>query len=191
MEQDSCPDDFCPTEFLTLVTKFYYFNVNMKAKAPTFAFLALLFLPVVALAQEGTSVTQTLTVEVMPITKIAVSGNPGALLITASDDESGVLSVSDENSKYSMVTNLENMKIVASINNPMPVGTKLMVRLETTKGLSNGFVDVSDATSPVEVVTALGRGSDLNQKIAYTFAANVSAGPANTDTRVVTLTLTN
>jgi len=148
-------------------------------------------LPLVMFGQNGSSVTQTLTVEVKPITKIAVSGNPGALLITDGTSGSDVLSASDNNSKYSMMTNLDNMKIVASINTPMPNGTRLMIKLESTRGLSNGFVDVSNAMSPVEVVSGLGKGSDLDQTITYTFAANASVGQINADARVVTLTLTN
>ena len=139
----------------------------------------------------GSSVVQTLNIEVKPITKIAVSGNPGALYITDASAGSDVLSVSDNNSNYSMMTNLDNMKIVASIDNPMPEGTRLMMKLESSKGSSSGLVDVSNAMSPVEVVTALGKGSDLNQSITYTFAANASIGQINVDSRVVTLTLTN
>jgi len=169
---------------------FRYLGISMKAKLLTLL-LASLLLPILALAQVGSSVVQNLTVEVKPITKIAVSGNPGALYITDAQAGSDALSVSDNNSKYSMVTNVENMKIVASINNEMPTGTKLMVRLESSKGLSNGFVDVSNARAPVEVVTGLGKGSDLNQTITYTFAADASVGSINADTRVVTLTLTN
>jgi len=148
-------------------------------------------IPLVALAQTGSSVVQTLNIEVKPITKIAVSGNPGGLFITDASTGSDVLSVSDNNSNYSMMTNLDNMKIVASINNPMPEGTRLMMKLESSKGSSSGLVDVSNAMSPVEVVTALGKGSDLNQSITYTFAANASIGQLNVDSRVVTLTLTN
>lgn len=162
----------------------------MNAKSLT-SLLALLLLPILALAQVGASVVQNLTVEVKPIAKIAVSGNPGALYITDAQLGTDVTSVSDNNSKYSMVTNVDNMKIVASINDEMPAGTKLMVRLESSNGLSSGFVDVSSARAPVEVVTGLGKGSDLNQTITYTFAADVSVGAVNTDTRVVTLTLTN
>ena len=150
-----------------------------------------LLIPLVALAQTGSSVVQTLNIEVKPITKIAVSGNPGALYITDASAGSDVLTVSDNNSNYSMMTNLDNMKIVASINNPMPEGTRLMMKLESSKGSSSGLVDVSNAMSPVEVVTALGKGSDLNQSITYTFAANASIGQMNVDSRVVTLTLTN
>jgi hypothetical protein len=147
--------------------------------------------PTILLAQRESSVTQTLTVEVKPITKIAVSGNPGALLINDMNASSDVLTVSDNNSKYSMMTNLDNMKIVASINDPMPAGTRLLLKLESSKGLSDGLVDVSSARSPVEVVTSLGKGSDLNQTITYTFASDASVGQISTDSRVITLTLTN
>ena len=152
--------------------------------------VSLLF-PIALLAQSGSSVVQNLTIEVKPITKISVNGNPGALLITDTGAGSDVLTVSDNNSKYSMLTNLESMKIVASINSAMPSGTKLMMKLESSRGVSDGFVDVSNALNPVEVVAALGKGSDLNQTITYAFAADASVGQINSDSRVVTLTLTN
>lgn len=164
----------------------------MIANPPTRPIVcAVLFLPILAFAQTGGSVVQNLTVEVRPITKIAVSGNPGSLFITDALYGAGVLSVSDNSSRYSMVTNMDNMKIVASISREMPAGTKLMVKLESSKGHSSGVVDISSARSPVEVVTGLGRGSDLNQAITYTFAANTSVGSLDADSRVVTLTLTN
>jgi len=151
----------------------------------------LLCLPIFALAQTNSSVTQRLTVEVRPITQIAVTGNPGPLFVTDMGSGSGALTVSDNSTKYSMLTNLENMKIVASINGPMPQGTKLMVKLETSAGLSNGFVDVSNASTPVDVVTGISKGSDRNQSITYAFAADPSVMQVNADSRVVTLTLTN
>jgi hypothetical protein len=154
--------------------------------------LLLLFcLPNVSLAQTSGSVSQSVTVEVSPITKIAVTGNPGPLFVTDMGSGSDALSVTDNSTKYSMLTNLENMKIVASINGPMPQGTKLMMKLETSVGLSNGYVDVSNASTPVDVVTGISKGSDRNQSITYAFAADPSATQVDTDSRVVTLTLTN
>lgn len=164
-------------------------SMNVKYITSLLAFC--ISLPLAALAQGGSTVVQHLTVEVKAITKIAVSGDPGALYITDANAGSDVMSVSDNNSKYSMLTNLDNMKIVASINSAMPSGTKLMVKLESSKGLSNGFVNVSNAMSPVEVVSGLGKGSDLNQTITYSFAADASVGQINSDSRVVTLTLTD
>lgn len=66
-----------------------------------------------------------------------------------------------------------------------------MVKLESSVGLSNGSVDVSSALTPVEVVTGIGKGSDLNRTITYTFAVNSTVGQIYEDSRVVTLTLTN
>jgi hypothetical protein len=140
---------------------------------------------------EGSSVTQSVTIEVKPVTKIAVSGNPGPLIINDLTSESNPASVRDNSTQYNLTTNLDHMKIVASINNNMPAGTKLMVMLSSSKGLSAGTVDLSDAVSPVDVVTGIGRCSDLNQSISYTFAANEGVDEVPVQTRVVTLTLSD
>jgi hypothetical protein len=143
-------------------------------------------------AQAGrSSVTQTLTIEVKPITSLSVTGNPSPLIINGAVPGSGLLAVSDENTKYSLTTNLDNMKIVASINNKMPAGTKLMVKLSSSKAASMGLIDLSGALSPVDVVRGLRKASDVNQSISYTFAANSDVHEIPNQTRVVTLTLTN
>lgn len=143
-------------------------------------------------AQAGnSSVTQTVTIEVKPITRLAVTGNPNPLIISDAVPGSDFSSVSDENTKYSLTTNLDNMKIVASINDRMPAGTKLIVKLSSSKAASAGSVDLSSALSPVDVVTGLSKSSDMNQSISYTFAANSDVYEIPTQTRVVTLTLTN
>ncbi len=83
------------------------------------------------------------------------------------------------------------MKIVASINDPMPKGTKLMINLKSSKWNSAGVVDISDAVAPVTAVSGVTRGIDRNQTIDYTFAANASAGEIENETRIVTLTVTD
>lgn len=140
---------------------------------------------------DGSSVTQYVTVEVKPITKILVSGNPGPLIITDAVAGSELTSVSDANTRYSFTTNLDNMKIVASINDKMPAGTRLMIKLASTKAASVGSVDLSGALAPVDVVTGISRCSDVDQSIAYTFAANANVGQIPTQSRVITLTLSN
>ncbi len=139
----------------------------------------------------NSSVTQSLTIEVKPITRLSVTGNPSPLIISDTVPGSDLSSVNDENTKYSVTTNLDNMKIVASINDRMPPGTKLMLKLSSSKAASAGLVDVSGAVSPVDVVTGLSRASEMNQSISYTFAANSDVIEIPTQTRVVTLTLTN
>jgi hypothetical protein len=152
--------------------------------------LLLLFRPILAPAQSN-SVTQLLTVEVKPLVKIAVTGNPGPLFVTDMGSGSEATVVTDNSTLYSILTNIENMKIVASINGPMPLGTKLMVKLETSAGVTNGFVDVSNASTPVDVVTGINKGVDRNQSITYAFAADRSVAQVSSDSRVVTLTFTN
>jgi hypothetical protein len=143
-------------------------------------------------AQTGERAVQAVTLEVKPITKISVSGNPVALVVNdalAGTEE--LLTVKDENTVYSITTNLENMKIVASINQQMPPGTKLMVSLASSKGTSVGVVDISNALSPVDVIRSIQKGSDVNQRITYIFAADARAGEIPQQTRTITLTLTD
>jgi len=154
-------------------------------------FLAFVFLSIAALAQSSEYVTQTVTIEVKPVTKIVVSGNPGPLIVGDAIPGSNLSSVDDENTKYSLTTNLENMKVVASIDQGMPDGTKLLVHLRTSKGLSLGSVDISRAYAPVDVVTGIGKSSDKDQSIKYTFAADAAVGEIPSQSRTVTLTLTN
>jgi hypothetical protein len=154
--------------------------------------LLVVFSTASVLAQAGTSsVTQSVTIEVKPITRLSVTGNPSLLMINDVTPGTSLSSVSDEGTKYSLITNLENMKIVASINDKMPAGTKLMVKLSSSKAASAGVVDLSGALSPVDVVTGLSRTSDKNQSICYTFAANSNVDEIPSQTRIVTLTLTN
>jgi len=139
----------------------------------------------------GSSATQSVTLEVKPIAKISVAGTLAPLIINDALPGSDLTSVSDENTKYSLVTNIDNMKIVASINDRMPAGTKLMIKLKSSKAASAGIVDLSSALTPVDVVRGIGRGSDVDQSISYTFAANADVDDIPSQSRMITLTLTN
>jgi len=101
------------------------------------------------------------------------------------------VSVSDQHSQYSIATNLDNVKIVASINSSMPSGTRLKINLASGRASSVGDVDISAALVPVDVVTGIGRGSDRDQSIRYTFVAGSGVGGIDRDERLVTLTLTD
>jgi hypothetical protein len=158
--------------------------------------LAILIVIVIAsvglIAQSrGSSATQSVTLEVKQIAKISVAGNLTPLIINDATPRSDLASVSDENSKYSLVTNVDNMKIVASISDRMPAGTKLMIKLTSSKAASVGMVDLSSALTPVDVVRGIKKGSDVNQSISYTFAANAEVDNIPSQSRMITLTLTN
>jgi hypothetical protein len=131
------------------------------------------------------------TVMVKPIAKMIVSGSPNAMIISDAVAGSRSSFVEDASTNYSFITNLDNMKIVASISEKMPDGTTLSIRLSSSKASSAGTVDLSSATTPVDVVTGISRCSDVDQTIDYTFAANADVGTIPTQNRVITLTLTN
>jgi hypothetical protein len=139
----------------------------------------------------GSSASQQVTIEVKPVSKISISGNPGPLVIHRVVSTSNANSVSDENTKYSLITNVDNMKIVASINDRMPLGTRLMMKVTNKRASSTGLVDVSNATIPVDVVTGISKGRDIDQSISYTFAANTEVQEVQAQSRTITLTLTN
>ena len=147
----------------------------------------------VELRSQGFSNTaaQRVTLEVKPISKISVAGNPSHLSIKDESRGSDPTSISDENPTYSLSTNVGNMKIVASINDRMPAGTKLMIKLASSKSASAGVVDLSNATAPVNVVTGIGKGVETDQTISYTFAANADVTEVPATSRMITLTLTN
>ena len=148
-------------------------------------FTVALSVPVFAQA----SASQVLTLEVKVINKIAVTGNPQPLVISDIPAGTESATVSDYSTMYDVTTNMENMKIVASINNPLPSGMQLMVDLGSQQGSTAGLVDVSSATTPVNVVTGIQRGSDASQTIGYVFKTYATAGTMPSDSRTVTLTI--
>lgn len=156
------------------------------------AIILIIFISIHLFGQErGNTARQSLSLEVKPIAKISVAGTPSPLVIDDAIAGSSQLSITDNNCKYSLVTNIDNMKIVASINNQMPSGTKLLIKLTSSKATSVGNVDISNATVPVDVVTGIRKGSDADQLISYTFAADAETENIPSQSRTITLTLTN
>jgi hypothetical protein len=171
---------------------FVYHPISTFVNTISIILIVIVIASVGLMAQgRGSSATQSVTLEVKPIAKISVAGNPTPLIINDALPGSDLASVSDENTKYSLVTNVDNMKIVASINDRMPAGTKLMIKLTSSKSASVGMVDLSSALTPVDVVRGIRKGSDVNQSISYTFAANAEIDDIPSQSRMITLTLTN
>jgi hypothetical protein len=149
------------------------------------------FLAISVMAQGSASVDQRLTIEVKSVVGMTVSGDPRPLVIENGTAGTNLLSVTDQSTSYSIVTNIENMKIAASIDNAVPEGTQLLLTLASARGTSHGPVEITRAQVPVEVVSAIGRGADRDQEIRYTFIADASVGEIPRQSRVVTLTLTD
>jgi hypothetical protein len=137
--------------------------------------------------------TQQVNLTVGSVSKIAVGA--ASVSMTISDGVAGTdaLTPATGNSTYSITHNsTSSLRITASIDQPLPAGLSLSIALTpgSGKGTSSGTIDISNATTAVEVVNTIPRGADANAGITYTFGATASAGE-QTLQRDVTLTLTN
>jgi hypothetical protein len=140
-----------------------------------------------------TSTTQTVTLQVSSIQKLSVSGSPAPLIIIAGTaGVDGLAAVTDASTTYSETHNSAiPLKITAGIDVVLGTGYKLEIALASSKGTSAGTVDISNATTAVDVVTAIARGSDSNKMITYTFSATATAGVLASTIKTVTLTITS
>jgi hypothetical protein len=171
---------------------FVYHLVSTFVNTLSIILLMIVVASVGLIAQSrGSSATQSVTLEVKAIAKISVAGNLIPLIINDALSGSDLASVSDENTKYSLITNTDNMKIVASISDRMPTGAGLMLKLLSSKAASAGLVDLSSVLTPIDVVRGIRKGSDVDRSISYTFAANADVEDVPSQSRVITLTLTN
>ena len=83
---------------------------------------------------------------------------------------------------YNLSTYSNNWKIIASIDEPMPAKTKLLIQVSSKKGTSLGIVDLSDGT-PKNVVIGNGNVVETDQNISCTVISGTRLG------RTVTLNL--
>ncbi len=156
------------------------------------AVLLALLVPAAQFATAQTAfVNQTVSFTVSTVEKMSISGNPGALTIsTGTAGTDALTAVGDSSTNYSVTHNHSAgpMKITAQIGSAMPAGLTLEIKLASTKGTSGGYIDISNGAS-FDVVTAIAKGADANQKVYYNFGALASSGD-QTGSRTVTLTLT-
>jgi len=83
---------------------------------------------------------------------------------------------------YNLSAYSNNWKIIASIDEPMPAKTKLLIQVSSKKGTSLGIVDLSDGT-PKNVVIGNGKVVETDQNISCTVISGTRLG------RTVTLRL--
>jgi hypothetical protein len=134
--------------------------------------------------------TQTVSLAVQAVSRLSVSGDPGALTISGGVAGTDALTpASDNSTNYRMTTNVVNSRISAQMGGAaLPTGIALTVNFGGTQGSSAGSVDLSDAAAH-NVVTSIARGASNGNVITYGLAASSTADPFSTS-RVVTLTLT-
>jgi hypothetical protein len=138
------------------------------------------------------SAVQVVTLEVQAVNKISISGPVSLLINDATPGDAGLTAVSNNATTYSITHNGSlTGKVTASINAVLPSGIKLELTLASTLGSSAGKIDISNATTALDVVTAIGKGKDAAQMITYDFSATPEAGTLSSIAKNVTLTVTN
>ena len=154
------------------------------------AALGMLFIagPVMA----GDSDTQTVGYEVSAINEIAVSGNPGAMNVSAATAGSEPDAVTDTSTSYAITTNCasDGKRITAVLDSAMPSGTTLKITLAAPAGAtSEGEITLTDSAQ--DVVTVIDGVASSGHQISYELDATVAAGVVASANKTVTLTIVN
>jgi len=167
--------------------------MNMK-KALTIILTIALVLGVYGVAHAADTATQSVSFQVEEINVIAVSGDPGTLIITAAAAAAApgepILSDPDSSTTYAITTNKTGKKITAKLSSPMLPGLTLMVNLEAPTGATPiDDVELSE-TIAKDVVTGISKVAQKDLTITYTLKATGEAEPGSS-ANMVTFTLTD
>lgn len=144
-----------------------------------------------ALAADPATASQTVTFQVKGINEIAVSGDPGDLIIDTATAGQAPNPVSDSSTSYAFTTNKNNRKITGAINSSMPAGLTLEIDL-AKPGLASWSTEGIKTLTTSAVDLAKGdKGYSSGNTITYTLSATADVEEMGSpDTRIVTLTLT-
>ncbi len=153
-------------------------------------FLTALLLFATARSQNSMAV-QNVAFAIRPITTMSISRSYVSLVIAPARGSSFRESIRDNSTQYRLLTNIDNLKISASIDKPMPRGSSLLIRLRSSNGMSQGAVDISRAMTSSEVVGGIGRGSDGAEPVEYTLIVGSESSDLRGNVRSVIFTLTN
>ena len=140
------------------------------------------------LAFAGTDSNQTITYQVQAINEIAVSGNPGALIVNTAVPGSQPTAATDATTSYSITTNNSDKKITGVLSAAMPSNTALKLNLTAPTGGSSAGQVTLTATDQ-DLVTDISTLAQSGLGVAYEFSATLSAGIITSSVRTVTLTV--
>lgn len=146
-----------------------------------------------ALSIAANTATQTITFQVQAVNEISVTGNPAALTVSTATAGSNPDTVTDSSTAYSISTNESTKKITGQITagGNMPANVTLELSLAApTGGSSSGYVSLN-STGASDLVTAISTIAESSKTITYRLSATVGAGEVVSDTRVVTITLSD
>lgn len=134
---------------------------------------------------QSTTATQTLHLRVMPVSSLAIQGEPTLAIETATSGDAQLSSV-DRSSRYRLSSNRPSLKMSAAMNEPLPDGMHLVMQVASRKGTSLGPVELSDASAPATVVAGISRGTEVDQEIAYTLLVDaMRVGPTSAKRTVI------
>ena len=141
-----------------------------------------------AMAQ-GTD-NHTVTVEVAPISELAITGN-ATLTVNSATAGSDPDDATDSSASYAVTTNQSGVKISAASSTNFAAGITLNVVASAPAGATSvaGGADLS--TTAADVVTGLGTVSQGGMGLAYTLSATAAAGQLTSTAVTVTYTITN
>ena len=140
-----------------------------------------------ALSAGAQTATQTVRFQVVPMSRIAVSGTAGPLIVTAAAPGAQPTSATMGGTSYGITTNETNQKITAAIDSPMPTGMTLAVAMGAPAGAASAGL-MTLGTSSADVVTGISTVSASALPITYTLSAS-STAPVAPGTRTVTFTI--
>lgn len=125
--------------------------------------------------------------EVEAINLISISGNPSALVISAASGGTPT-SVTNTSTTYSVTTNETGQKITGEIDEDMPAGVTLSVKLAAPSGASSeDWVDLT--AEPADLVTGITTVHGAGLSVEYRLAATLEAGVVD-GSRTLTYTIT-
>ncbi|MCC4114223.1 hypothetical protein LLG90_02545 [Aromatoleum toluclasticum] len=150
--------------------------------------LALAMTGLAGAAFAADTATQTVTYEVTAINELSVSGNPGALTISAATAGSAPTSVSDATTTYAITTNQSTRKITAAINTAMPNYVTLKANLAAPTGATSAGA-VTLGTVAVDAVTGISTLNESAKTITYSLEATAAAGVVTSASKTVTFTI--
>ena len=136
----------------------------------------------------GSTATQTITYEVKAINEISLNGPPAAIVIntTNAGAEPDTLSKS---TTYAITTN-ETKKITGKLNENMPPGVTLKIKLAAPTGGSSPTLPVILTAAEVDLVAGVSKIAETGLVVTYTLSATTEAGTiALNSSKNVTLTI--
>lgn len=133
---------------------------------------------------------QTVTLQVTAINEIAVSGDPGALIVNTATAGADPDTATDNSTDYDITTNEAGKRITGVLDSAVPANTELYVFLVAPTGGSSAG-DVLLTAVAADLVTGISTLAESNHTITYKFYAGIAAGIVASTTRTMTLTLTD